>query len=309
MGESLGDDRLAGWAAYQRAWWAFNRGRLGESLALHERVRDTADRLEDVRMGAWAAFGRAIHSGIYLADPRTAAAWCERALALPYLEALPTQRDNLLDHLGHARGSGGALDEARQIAARLDPGTVLERLLLYWSGEWEQAEAAWAAAGDRDRRAGDRLDAVLNAYWLGRVRRLLGAAEAAEAALAGGLELAVDGPQVPAEVLLRAELAALAVETGRLQAARSQLDRCQEVLRAGEDWRGRAGRVAVAAGLLAAADGRHADADAALAAALSTFRAHALPWEEAEALRLRGRHADAADRYRRLGAGARWAAG
>jgi hypothetical protein len=41
---------------------------------------------------------------------------------------------------------------------------VLERLLLSWSGEWEQAEAAWAAAGDRDRRAGDRLDAVLNAY-------------------------------------------------------------------------------------------------------------------------------------------------
>jgi DNA-binding SARP family transcriptional activator/energy-coupling factor transporter ATP-binding protein EcfA2 len=308
VGEALGDDRLTGWAAYQRAWWAFNRGRLAEGLALHERVRDTAGRLEDVRMAAWAAFGRAIHSGIYLADPRTAAAWCRRALDLPYLEAFPTQRDNLLDHLGHARGGSGDLDEARRIAARLGPGTVLERLLLFWSGEWEQAEAAWAAAGDRDRRAGDRLDAVLNAYWLGRVRRLLGAAEAAEAALAGGLAMALDGPQVPAEVLLRAELAVLGVETGRLQTARPHLDRCQEVLRAGEDWRGRAGRVAVAAGLLAAADGRHADAEATLAGALSTFRAHALPWEEAEALRLWGRHADAADRYRRLGAGARWAA-
>jgi DNA-binding SARP family transcriptional activator/energy-coupling factor transporter ATP-binding protein EcfA2 len=146
MGEALGDDRLAGWAAYQRAWWAFNRGRLAEGLALHERVRDTAGRLEDVRMAAWAAFGRAIHSGIYLADPRTAVAWCQRALALPYLEAFPTQRDNLLDHLGHGSGSGGDLDQARRYAARLDPGTVLERLLLYWSGEWEQAEAAWAAA-------------------------------------------------------------------------------------------------------------------------------------------------------------------
>jgi DNA-binding SARP family transcriptional activator/energy-coupling factor transporter ATP-binding protein EcfA2 len=308
LGEALGDDRLAGWAAYQRAWWAFNRGRLAEGLALHERVHDSAGRLEDVRMAAWAAFGRAIHSGIYLADPRTAAAWCRRALELPYLEAFPTQRDNLLDQLGHARGASGDLDEARRIAGRLDPGTVLERLLLSWSGEWEQAEAAWAAAGDRDRRAGDRLDAVLNAYWLGRVRRLLGATEAAEAALAGGLAMALDGPQVPAEVMLRAELAVLGVETGRLQAARSHLDRCQEVLRAGEDWRGRAGRVAVAAGLLAAADGRHADAEAALAGALSTFRAHALPWEEAEALRLWGRHADAADRYRRLGAGTRWAA-
>jgi hypothetical protein len=54
----------------------------------------------------------------------------------------------------------------------------------------------------------------------------------------------------------------------------------------------------VAAALLAAADGRPEAADAALAGAVSTFRAHALPWEEAEALRLWGRHADAADRYR-----------
>jgi DNA-binding SARP family transcriptional activator/ATP/maltotriose-dependent transcriptional regulator MalT len=315
LAEALGDDRLAGWAAYQRAWWAFNRGRLAESLALHERVRDTAARLDDVRMGAWAGFGRALLSGIYLADPAAAEAWCSRALALPYLEAFPRQRDNLLDHLGHARGSSGRLDEARRIAEGLDPGTVLERLLLYWSGEWEQAEATWSAARDRDQRAGDRLDGALNAYWLGRVRRLLGAAEAAEAALGDGLAVALEGPQVPAEAMLRAELAILGVETGRLQAARAQLARCQEILRAGEDWCGRAGRVAVAAGLVAAADGRAEEAAAALTAAVSTFRAHALPWEEGEALRLWGRtsrasdrHADAVDLYRRLGAGSRWLA-
>jgi hypothetical protein len=29
---------------------------------------------------------------------------------------------------------------------------VLERVLLYWSGDWELAEAAWAAARDRDAR-------------------------------------------------------------------------------------------------------------------------------------------------------------
>jgi hypothetical protein len=58
-------------------------------------------------------------------------------------------------------GSSGRLDEARRIAEGLDPGTVLERLLLYWSGEWEQAEAAWSAARDRDERASDRhADAV-----------------------------------------------------------------------------------------------------------------------------------------------------
>jgi hypothetical protein len=47
--------------------------------------------------------------------------------------------------------------------ATLDPGSVLERLLLYWSGDWD------LAARDRGARAGDRLDATLNAYWLGPV--------------------------------------------------------------------------------------------------------------------------------------------
>jgi hypothetical protein len=64
----------------------------------------------------------------------------------------------------------------------------------------------------------------------------------------------------------------------------------------------------VAAGLLAAADGRPEDADAALTGAMATFRAYELPWEEGEALRLWSRRADAADLYRRLGVGARWVA-
>ena len=185
---------------------------------MHERVRDTAVRLDDVRMGAWAAFGRALLSGTYLADPRTAEAWCAWALALPRVEAFPRQRDNLLDQLGQAKGSTGELADARRIAEGLDLGTVLERMLLYWSGDWEQAEATWAAAKGRDERAGDRLDAALNAYWLGRVRRLLGATEAAEAAFTESLMVTLEGPQVPAEAMPRAELAMLDTENGRLEA-------------------------------------------------------------------------------------------
>ena len=197
LAAELGDESLAGWASYQRAWSAFNRGQLAESLSLHERMRDTAARLDDVGMGSWAAFGRAILSGMYLADPLTVHTWCTRGLALPHLEALPRQRDSLLDQLGRAKGSSGELAEARRIAAGLGPGTVLERMLLYWSGDWEQSEAAWAAAGDRDASSGDRLDGTLNAYWLGRVRRLLTAHEAAEAALAEGLAMALQGPRSP----------------------------------------------------------------------------------------------------------------
>lgn len=139
---------------------------------------------------------------------------------------------------------------------------MLERLLLYWSGDWELAEAAWAAARDRDARAGDRLDATLNAHWLGRVRRLHGAPDEAEAALTDGLQTALDGPQVPAEMLLRPELTILAAETGRPDAAREHLARYREILRGGEDWRGRAGRVDLAAAVLAGMHGRTGQAEA-----------------------------------------------
>jgi len=317
LAQELGDEPLTGWAGYQRAWWAFNQGRLAESLSWHERIRDIAARLGDPRMGSWATFARAIFSGMYLADPLTARTWCARGLALPHLDAFPRQRDSLLDQLGLAKGSSGELGEARRIAAGLDPGTVLERMLLYWSGDWEQSAAAWAAAADRDARSGDRLDAILNAYWLGRVRRLLAAYDAAQAALAGGLAAARQGPQLPAEVMLRAELALLAAATGRLDAGRAELARCQEIIRTGEDWRGLAGRVALAAGALAAADGRPEQADEAFAAAAETFRAHGCSWDEAEArclwanalpARSRSQRGTATAMYQRVGAGRRWAA-
>jgi DNA-binding SARP family transcriptional activator len=315
LAETLDDEPLTGWGSYQRAWWAFNRGRLAESLSLHQRTHDIATRLNDVGMALWAAFGRALFNGTYLADPLTAGSWCARGLALPHLDALPRQRDSLLDHLGHAKGSSGELAEAERIAAGLDPGTVLERMLLYWSGDWEQAEAAWVAAKERDARSGDRLDSALHAYWVGRVRHLLGANEAAESSLAEGLTVALQGPQVPAELMLRADLALLAAGDGRLEAARAELARCQEIMATGEDWRGMAGRVAMAAGMLAAAQGAPAEAGEAFAAAVRTFQTHACCWDEAEARCAwakalpaeAGQQRDTAvGLYRRMGAGPRW---
>lgn len=315
LARTLDDESLAGWACYHRAWWAFNQGRLKESHSMHERMYDTAGRLHDTGMGAWAAFGRALFHGVYLTDPLTARRWCTRGLALPQLDAHPRQRASLLDQLGQAAGSSGELAEARRIAADLDRGTVLERMLLYWSGDWEEAEAAWLAASERDARSGDRLDGTLNAYWLGRVRRLLGRHDAAHSALAEGLTVAVQGPQLPAEVMLRAELALLAADCGQPKAGRADLARCQEIIAIGEDWRGIAGRVAMAAAVLAASEGKPAEAAGTFDAAVRTFRAHACQWDEAEAWSLRakalptetGRQRDtAATLYLRIGASPRW---
>ena len=115
--------------------------------------------------------------------------------------------------------------------------------------------------------------------------------------------------------MLRAELALLAADDGRLGTGRAELARCQEIITMGEDWRGIAGRVSVAAGMLAAAEGRHAEASLAFTAAVKTFRTYGCHWDEAEARYLwavslpaeASRQRDtAADLYGRAGAGSRW---
>jgi hypothetical protein len=117
--------------------------------------------------------------------------------------------------------------------------------------------------------------------------------------------------------MLRAELALLAAVGGRQEAARAELTRCQEIVGTDEDWRGLAGRVALAAGMLAAIEGRPGEAREAFAAAVQTFRAYTCCWDEAEARCLwgkglpaeAGRQRDAAvGLYRRIGAGRRWVA-
>jgi hypothetical protein len=117
--------------------------------------------------------------------------------------------------------------------------------------------------------------------------------------------------------MLRAELALLAADRGRPETAQAELARCQEIVGAGEDWRGLAGRVALAAGMLAATDGRPGEAGEAFASAVDTFRVHACSWDEAAARCLwakalpaeAGRQRETGTGlYRRIGAGRRWAA-
>ena len=246
-------------------------------------MRDIAVRLDDVNMGGWVAFARAILSGMYLADPLAAHTWCARGLALPQVEAFP----------GSATvcSTTSARPRAAAACSPRPSGSVLALTRARCSSGCCSTGRGIGSSPRRPGRrpriattaSGDRLDGTLNLYWLGRVRRLLAAHEAAEAALAEGLAVALQGPQIPAEVLLRAELALLAADSGRLEAGRAELGRCQEIIRTGEDSRGLSGRVALAAGLLAAADGRRGEAGEAFAASVETFHAYACSWDEAEA--------------------------
>src|SRR5207237_1603871 len=119
----------------------------------------------------------------------------------------------------------------------------------------------------------------------------------AEELLQGALTLAVEGGNVPAELLAVAELALVQADSGRPEDAAPHLDRCKKILAGGEDWRGAAGRVALAEAATLVADGRPDLAAERFGAAVETFSGCALPWDEAEAWHRWGRaRLDAGDR-------------
>jgi hypothetical protein len=124
---------------------------------------------------------------------------------------------------------------------------------------------------------------------------------------------------VPTELAASAELARLCA-ADEVDTAAGHLRRCEEILAAGEDWRGAVGRVELARAAVAEARGDHAAADAAQARAIEVFTAFGLPWHRADALRSgarflarrgqdeeAGRQREQADQiYREIGASERW---
>jgi ATP/maltotriose-dependent transcriptional regulator MalT len=236
------------------------------------------------------------------------------------VEALTRQRNDLLDLRGLAAGLQGQLDVARELAGELGLDSVLGRFVALWDGRWEDAETAWATALRADEAAGDLLDATLSASWLAAAQDLLGRHRDAVSTLRQALVWSVQGPQVPAELAVRAELARLLAATGATAEAATHMARCDEILAGGEDWRGRVGTVELAHAEVAATQGQTQRADAVFATALEVFEAYRLPWQQASVLRawtrwLRawGRVEEAAVRlesgheiYRQLGASERW---
>jgi ATP/maltotriose-dependent transcriptional regulator MalT len=225
--------------------------------------------------------------------------------------------------LAWVRAFAGHLAEARTLLYERDPGTPPETWaqagFKFWTGQWLEAQSGLAEDADERDWNGDRHSAADDLWLLAKVQRARGGEKDAEAHLQYGLEVGAEG-HVIFELRARAELALLCAEAGRTREARAHLERCESVLAAGEDWRGVAGRVALAAGALAAAEGRSQEADGAFARAVEVFRRVVLPWDEAEALKLWGRYLlqahrrddalerlnDSLELYRRIDAGAAW---
>jgi DNA-binding SARP family transcriptional activator len=297
----------AGWA---KAWALFNRGLLGAAAEVGETTWQGAHDLASSYLMWGAAQAPAVRDTIYLLDPQAARSWCRRALGQPRFASLGHSHETVLDQLGLAMLMAGETDAAREALAALPVTALSRRLLTLLDGDWEAAEADWATSMAADVAAGDLHDAAANALWLAQARELLSDLDGAVRCLTRAVEIGAAGPQVPMELAGRAELARILAGADTDLAA-GHLARCDEILAAGEDWRGRTGRVHLARAHLLAARGDQDRVPAALAAAGQVSDDLGLAWQAAEvetarAVLLGGGAEAAAESYRRLDAPQRW---
>ncbi len=319
---SLGRRELLVVPWWARGWAAVNAGRLADGLAWWEEGWRTAHERSDAYLSWSPVNAAAMFLNVHLLAPTAARAWCRRGLGQPRLTSFVQPHDAVVDHLALALAALGEVDDARATADRLPPDAGSRRMLLLLDGRWEQAADSWAAAVAADELAGDLHDAAANLHWLAEAQVALGDRDAALESLERALTLGRQGPQVPTELAARARLAQL-LAAERPGDAAAHLDRCDEILAAGEDWRGALAPVELGRAAVAAARGDAAAADAASERALRVTTHHRLPWREAAALDAwghlahgRGDRQAAAERwrrareaYRRLGAPDRWLEG
>jgi tetratricopeptide (TPR) repeat protein len=148
---------------------------------------------------------------------------------------------------------------------------------------------------------------------------VIGDYQGAEAALAQTIK-AYRPEDAYWEMRTRPQAALLAVELGQYDKAVEHLEICRGILKAGENWRGWAGCVNRAEGVVQASIGKLEDADEQFQKAINNFQRYSLPWEVADTFHSWGRallgvgenagaleKLDAAiDIYRRHGGGQRW---
>jgi DNA-binding CsgD family transcriptional regulator len=358
IAEKLDNDFLRVFVFSLQGHYLGHQGHLADGLALEERACDAAAALKGTAVSQWPELWSEYlldHSRQQPATVATGTYQLSRPLGHPLMDSWTAfccglQSLELLDpnqaRVKHERirdSSGRFLipqlatgllfsGDLEALRLRLDgglfplgPAERYARLMLAFSeGRWQDA----LEQGDGYARQFNNLGSstfVMDVYrYMIRLHRAVGGLEQARDLAQECLAIATGCESVKYEVGARVELALVAAEAGQPAEAEQHLARCRAILAEGEDWRGLAGRVQLAEGVVAAARRDNEAAAGHFTAALPTFQRLSLPWDEAETFELwarscarfyRGRsHAsfvleklDAArDVYHRIGAGQPW---
>ncbi|MFC7497356.1 MULTISPECIES: BTAD domain-containing putative transcriptional regulator [unclassified Nocardioides] len=300
-----GRDDLLAYAAWGAAYHAANRGEITVAFDHFARAWRYAQPLGDAYLAWWPASGAAHVATELLLDPTAGRAWCRRGLAQPRFAAFAHPHEAVVDQLVRSMAVMGELDAARHAAEPLPDGALAHRVLDLYRGEWERVADDAAASLARDRAAGSRHEVLFDARRLADVLTLLGDTDRAVGVLDDALLIAVDGPQVPSEVWVRARLAQLGAPGDE-----EHVLRCEEIV-THDGWAGLRGEVALARARVDARWGRPRGARAAFEDAVAAFTRYRLPWRQAEVhlawALLDPRQRDLARAvYARIGAGDRW---
>jgi class 3 adenylate cyclase/tetratricopeptide (TPR) repeat protein len=320
-GKRLGNDALCANAGLQRGWHLFMAGEISQGLELMEEAYQKACVVELPWVSFQAATFRCILS-ICLGDPQDGLFAVQRELAKPQVARAPIQRKVLLELSCQARVMLGDVEGARRTASEASGGYFsLDAIVATALGDTERAEQCWRARLRQDRASGARWWQIYDAHSLSKLLARRGELQEAERFLLDALALASERETVaPEGMWIRPALAIVYADLGQLEQAEQHLARARRIIATGGDWRGAAGRTALAEGLVAGARGDVTGAEEAFARALLTTRAHSLVWEQAEVLRRWGlfllaqRHPEAAEEkldgaaalYRGSGAGKPW---
>jgi class 3 adenylate cyclase/predicted Ser/Thr protein kinase len=326
LAEALGSEAMWANAAVLRGGNLCESGCYGEGFELLERAWEVADRL-NLEMVAFFASSFLTIFPSQLGDYRRTVRAADRELAKARLAQAPVQRWALLGNRAFALLQLGDSSAARDFLAidwRQDWGSRSMGGVSEWfaicDGDWRGAEEAIERKRAAALRAGQAGMAINFAHQVGFVKRLQGDADGAERDLAMVAAEAERRGRPGTETSIRIELALLLLEGERPEAARAQLARLRELAASEEDLCALAGRVAAIEAILAAQEGRSADAAAGIAEVRAVFEAYPSPWAEADVLHLHGRallragdragaveHLDRALAiYRRIGAGTPW---
>jgi tetratricopeptide (TPR) repeat protein len=227
-------------------------GRIAEAFAMFEQAWQRADQLDDPDTAALAAIlGGACCMTLY--DYAHAEEWCTREHKLSRSRAANLRR-SLTDLMAGARVSQGNLAGAHEVLGEFEGAAFNHFLLAFHEGDWERAVLLLRKQLDAARAAGMRIEVGDCASVLGRFARISNLRSEAEVYLGEALTASLGSPDLNRELFTRVELAVFNADLGRLEQAKEQLVRCQQILNDGEDWRGHRGTVAYTFSVVEAAE-------------------------------------------------------
>ncbi len=256
IAEAVGDELLWAGAAEAFGWHALVVGRLREGFDANARAFAVADR----HRRSFLAFMATNIQGQFtwgLGAPDDAQIHFERPLALAYAGDAAHRRQTV-DGIGRCHASRGELDAARPYLPDAQATWIthaLKPVMDLWDGDLDAVAGLATATLETSRRTGNRWDEWASQALAAKVLALRSAHAEAVPLYEAARSILVSAEAAYFELWLLPDLARSLAELGRVGDARLHVARCQAIVGAGEDWRGRAGMVGVADAVVSAAEG------------------------------------------------------